>query len=174
LLLCLILILKQQSSEAFSFLLSSHPNFVLVLTNTYYKPSLCCLELISQDRLINPLPPSRCSQPPPHRVAQFGVGRSLHLVGLLGGGPSRPLRLMRLLGGVLVDCSASQGCSVGTWLAAPPRRATRRRVGRSVSQSCSKEDLVVRSASLDCSTEGWSANGSKGGCGSTFGFLVPR
>jgi hypothetical protein len=54
LLLCLILILKEQSSEEFSFLLSCHPNLVLVLTNTLYKPSLCCLELISQDHLFNP------------------------------------------------------------------------------------------------------------------------
>jgi hypothetical protein len=29
-----------------SLYLSSRPNLVLVLTNTYYKPSLCCLELI--------------------------------------------------------------------------------------------------------------------------------
>jgi hypothetical protein len=35
LLLSLILILKEQSSEEFSFLLSSHPNLVLVLTNIF-------------------------------------------------------------------------------------------------------------------------------------------
>jgi hypothetical protein len=35
-----------RSREEFSLHLSSHPNLVLVFTNTYYKPSLCCLELI--------------------------------------------------------------------------------------------------------------------------------
>jgi hypothetical protein len=53
--LSLIPILKEQSSEEFFFILSSHTNLVLVLTNTYYKPSLCCLELILQDRLFTPL-----------------------------------------------------------------------------------------------------------------------
>jgi hypothetical protein len=51
LLLSFILMLKEQSSERFSFLLSSHPNLVLILTNTFYKPSLCCLELILQYHL---------------------------------------------------------------------------------------------------------------------------
>jgi hypothetical protein len=55
LLLSLILILKEQSSEKFLLLLSSHPNLVLVLTNTYYKQSLCCLELNLQGRLFTPL-----------------------------------------------------------------------------------------------------------------------
>jgi hypothetical protein len=59
LILSLILILKEKPSEEFSFILSSHPNLVLVLTNTFYKPSLCCLELISQDYLFTP---SRHSQ----------------------------------------------------------------------------------------------------------------
>jgi hypothetical protein len=45
--LSLILILMEQSSEEFSFLLSSHPNLALVLTNKFYKPSLCCLVLVS-------------------------------------------------------------------------------------------------------------------------------
>jgi hypothetical protein len=35
--------------------LHSNPNLLLVLTSTYYKPSLYCLELISQDRLFTPL-----------------------------------------------------------------------------------------------------------------------
>jgi hypothetical protein len=39
-------------SSPFPF--SSHPKLVSVLTNTYYKPSLCCLELCSQDHLFNP------------------------------------------------------------------------------------------------------------------------
>jgi hypothetical protein len=59
LLLSLILILKEKSSEEFSFLLSSHPNLLLVLTNTFYKLNSNCLELISQDHLFTP---SRCSQ----------------------------------------------------------------------------------------------------------------
>jgi hypothetical protein len=54
LLLSLILILKEQSSEEFSWFLSSHPNLVLVFTNTYYKPTLCCLELILQYHLFTP------------------------------------------------------------------------------------------------------------------------
>jgi hypothetical protein len=33
------------------FLLSFHHYLVLVLTNTFYKPSLCCLELVLQDHL---------------------------------------------------------------------------------------------------------------------------
>jgi hypothetical protein len=54
LLLSLIFILKKQSSEDSLFLISSHPNMVLVLTNTFYKPSLCCLELVLQDHLFTP------------------------------------------------------------------------------------------------------------------------
>jgi hypothetical protein len=53
--LSLILVLKKQSSEEFSFLLSSHHNLVLVLTNTFYKPSLCCLQLVLQDHLFTTL-----------------------------------------------------------------------------------------------------------------------
>jgi hypothetical protein len=51
LLLSLILILKEQSSEKFSLILFYHPNLVLVFINTYYKSSLCCLELILQNYL---------------------------------------------------------------------------------------------------------------------------
>jgi hypothetical protein len=54
LLLSLIFILKEQSSEEFSFLLSSHHNLILVLTNTFYKPSLCYLNLVLQDHLFTP------------------------------------------------------------------------------------------------------------------------
>jgi hypothetical protein len=67
LLLSLILILKDQSSEEFSFLLSSHPNLVLILSNTYYRPNLCCLELVLQDRLFTP----RCSQK--HRCIGYKI-----------------------------------------------------------------------------------------------------
>jgi hypothetical protein len=58
--LSLIHILKEQSREDFSLHLPSHPNLVLVFTNTYYKPCLCCLELIFSGSPIHP--PSRCSQ----------------------------------------------------------------------------------------------------------------
>jgi hypothetical protein len=74
LLLSLILILKEQSSEEFSFLLSSHHNLILVLTNTFYKPSLCCLELVLQGHLFTP---SRCSHLLPNEVAKKCVGSDL-------------------------------------------------------------------------------------------------
>jgi hypothetical protein len=41
--------------KEFSLHLSSHPNLVIVFTNTHYKPSLCCLELIFAGSLIHPL-----------------------------------------------------------------------------------------------------------------------
>jgi hypothetical protein len=47
LLLSLIHISNEQSSEEFFALsISTHTNLVLAFTNTHYKPSLCCLELI--------------------------------------------------------------------------------------------------------------------------------
>jgi hypothetical protein len=42
-----------------SISISTHNNLVLALTNTHYKPSLCCLELIFDNHLFTP---SRCSQ----------------------------------------------------------------------------------------------------------------
>jgi hypothetical protein len=81
------------------------------------------------------------------RLDRRGLGRLLHLVGLLSG-----RRLARQ----------------GTWLSAPPRRLARRgtrlsgpphrlartgdMVAYSSSRTCSMGDLVVRSASLTCST----------------------
>jgi hypothetical protein len=62
-----------------------------------------------------------------------GLGRSPHLVDLLGGG--------------LVVCPISQTCSAGIWLVAPPHRLARRGLGRS---SCLAHlvggDLVGRPA----------------------------
>jgi hypothetical protein len=52
-------ILKEQSSEELSYLYSYHLGFNP--TNIYYKPSLCCLDLIFTGPSIHP-PPSRCSQ----------------------------------------------------------------------------------------------------------------
>jgi hypothetical protein len=51
-------ILKEQSSEGFSSLYSYHLGFNPIII--YYKPSLCCLDLIFIGSLIHPL--SRCSQ----------------------------------------------------------------------------------------------------------------
>jgi hypothetical protein len=50
--LSLIHILKEQSSEEFSSLYSYHLGFNP--TNIYYKPSLCCLELIFTRSPIHP------------------------------------------------------------------------------------------------------------------------
>jgi hypothetical protein len=43
------------------FSISTHTNLVLALTNTHYKPSLCCLEFIFPRITYSP-PPSRYSQ----------------------------------------------------------------------------------------------------------------
>jgi hypothetical protein len=51
----LIIILREQSSEEFIFLSSSHPNLVLVCTNTFIRPNLCCLKYFSHDHLFTPL-----------------------------------------------------------------------------------------------------------------------
>jgi hypothetical protein len=53
-------ILKEQPSEEFSSLYSYHLGFNP--THIYYKPSLCCLDLIFTGSPIHP--PSRCSQAP--------------------------------------------------------------------------------------------------------------
>jgi hypothetical protein len=58
----------------FSPLFSSHHNLILVLTNTFYKPSLCCLELVLQGHLFTP---SRCSHLLPNEVAKKCVGSDL-------------------------------------------------------------------------------------------------
>jgi hypothetical protein len=50
----IILILKEQAREESFLYLSTHTNLVLLLTNTHYKPSLCCLELIFAGSLIHP------------------------------------------------------------------------------------------------------------------------
>jgi hypothetical protein len=39
----LILTLREQSSEEFSSIFSSHPNLVLIHSNSFIRPSLCCL-----------------------------------------------------------------------------------------------------------------------------------
>jgi hypothetical protein len=63
LLLSLILILKEQSSEVFSFLLSSHPNMFLALTNIFYKLSLCCLCCLCYEVRIESLLSRRSKSP---------------------------------------------------------------------------------------------------------------
>jgi hypothetical protein len=55
----LILVLREQSSEEFSFIFSSRPNLVLIHSNSLIRPSLCCLKQVFQDHLVTP---SRCSQ----------------------------------------------------------------------------------------------------------------
>jgi hypothetical protein len=55
----LIHTIREQSSEEFIFLSSSHPNLVLAFSNTFIRPSLCCS---SEFCGITYSPPSRCSQ----------------------------------------------------------------------------------------------------------------
>jgi hypothetical protein len=57
-----------KSSTFLSLLMHS----VLVLTNTLYKPSLCCLDLILYDHLFTS---SRCSQERGQSVAQGQIVR---------------------------------------------------------------------------------------------------
>jgi hypothetical protein len=54
----LIHIIREQSSEEYMFLSSSHPNLVFVHSNPFIGPSLCCLEQVLQDHLFTP---SGCS-----------------------------------------------------------------------------------------------------------------
>jgi hypothetical protein len=57
--LSLILVLKKQSSENLSFLLSSHPNLILVFTNIFYKNKFV---LFRANFAGLPIHPYRCSQ----------------------------------------------------------------------------------------------------------------
>jgi hypothetical protein len=49
----LILILKEQSSEEFSYIFSSE--FGLIHSNSFIRPSLCSLKQVLQDHLFTPI-----------------------------------------------------------------------------------------------------------------------
>jgi hypothetical protein len=69
----LILILREQSSEEFSSIFSSHPNLVLIHSNSFIRPNLCCLEQVVHDHLFTP---SRCYHQGRGQLSVASQGRS--------------------------------------------------------------------------------------------------